>query len=721
MVSTYLSYNLITRDMRGQLDRLSQLNTVSREAQYYKDNIGKIKTVDEFLDDYRLFSYAMKAYGLEDMTYARAFMKKVLESDLADENSFANRLTDDRYRKFAAAFRLSSETAVVQTERQVEDVIESYKSRLDQEGQEIAAENAYFESAITQVRSVDDLLNNSRLRTYVLQAFGVDTPYWSKEHLTKVLTSDVNDPDSYVNTLDFDDAFRYREMAALFNFNADGSVDDGVPALDPANVRAVVESYTFNVPDRLVPAAAQLNKEYYEARIGAITNVDELISDSRLLNYVKVAYGLQNVYLSSTIKNILTSDLSDPNNYASTMGGSAYEALAAAFNFQPDGSVAAGETAQSEANIAQTSSLYLKRYDDRYEENDQELYDYFKNYIGTIDSVTELQGTPKIYDFVLAAFGFDKNTSKKDIAKALTSDLSDPNSFVNKQKDERYKALAAAFNFDTEGNKAAPLLAQSEQTIKGIAKEYVIIKTRYGNEDKKEEATKAATAYTEAVQKIRSVDDLLADRTAIDFVLEAKGLEPKKVSNDFLRQLFESDLSDPKSFARQQDDFRFVEIVASFNFDAEGNVGTRESGIQGRYGQTLTEFLYLQQSLEEQTGEDSPGARLALYFRRMMPEINTAYDILADTALLEVFRTAFSLPPEISSMDVDKQAALVERYMDFEKLQDPDELEKFINRFIAMYDLENQTSFDPVLSLFSNSSSIGISADTLLAMTQLKR
>src|SRR6187455_890473 len=102
MVSTFLSYNLINRDLRGNLERVSSSNQVAREEQYYKDNIGKVKTVEEFVDNYRLYSYAMKAHGLEDMTYAKAFMKKVLESDLSEANSFANKLTDKRYREFAA-------------------------------------------------------------------------------------------------------------------------------------------------------------------------------------------------------------------------------------------------------------------------------------------------------------------------------------------------------------------------------------------------------------------------------------------------------------------------------------------------------------------------------------------------------------------------------------------------------------------------------------------
>ena len=104
MVTTYLSYNLINRDMAKSLKQVAADPIVTRDAAYYKANIGKVKNADDLLGDYRLYSYAMKAYGLEDMTYAKAFMKKVLESDLTDTNSFANKLTDSKYKVFAASF-----------------------------------------------------------------------------------------------------------------------------------------------------------------------------------------------------------------------------------------------------------------------------------------------------------------------------------------------------------------------------------------------------------------------------------------------------------------------------------------------------------------------------------------------------------------------------------------------------------------------------------------
>ena len=79
MLSTYLSYQLIARDLAKALDRVENQPVVERETKYYLENITKVKSIDEFVKDDRLFRYAMKAHGLEDMTYAKAFMVKALK------------------------------------------------------------------------------------------------------------------------------------------------------------------------------------------------------------------------------------------------------------------------------------------------------------------------------------------------------------------------------------------------------------------------------------------------------------------------------------------------------------------------------------------------------------------------------------------------------------------------------------------------------------------
>ncbi|OAF02607.1 flagellar biosynthesis protein FlgF [Bradyrhizobium centrolobii] len=108
MLSTIADYTRLTKDMGKSLTQVAKQPDVSRETDYFLANIGKVKTIDDFLKDYRLYSYAMKAYGLSDMTYAKAFMRKVLTEGIATKDTFANKLTDTRYREFAAAFNFAA-------------------------------------------------------------------------------------------------------------------------------------------------------------------------------------------------------------------------------------------------------------------------------------------------------------------------------------------------------------------------------------------------------------------------------------------------------------------------------------------------------------------------------------------------------------------------------------------------------------------------------------
>lgn len=108
MLSTIADYTRLTKDMSKSLTQVAQEPDVSRETDYYLSHIGKVKTIDDFLKDYRLYSYAMKAYGLSDMTYAKAFMRKVLTEGVSDKDAFANKLSDTRYRQFATAFNFAA-------------------------------------------------------------------------------------------------------------------------------------------------------------------------------------------------------------------------------------------------------------------------------------------------------------------------------------------------------------------------------------------------------------------------------------------------------------------------------------------------------------------------------------------------------------------------------------------------------------------------------------
>ena len=65
MLSTAVGYNLITRDLVRTTETTAKRPEVAREVDYYLKNIEKVKSVDDFMKDTRLYNFAMKAMGLE--------------------------------------------------------------------------------------------------------------------------------------------------------------------------------------------------------------------------------------------------------------------------------------------------------------------------------------------------------------------------------------------------------------------------------------------------------------------------------------------------------------------------------------------------------------------------------------------------------------------------------------------------------------------------------
>ncbi|MGO7511748.1 DUF1217 domain-containing protein (plasmid) [Rhizobium ruizarguesonis] len=725
MVSTYVSYLSVARNLNASLSSVASQATVSRDSAYYKENIDKVTTVDEFMGDYKLYSYAMKAYGLDDMTYAKAFMKKVLESDLSDSSSFANSLSDGRYAEFAAAFKFGGETKTAQSDVQRDNLLDAYEESFDTEADDIADETDYFEENISSITSVDDFLSSSRLKNYALTAFGLSTEYTSSSFLKQVLTSDLDDADSFVNQLG-DDV--YVSLARAFNFNEDGSTDGDVMSED--QISLVSSAYAVASSTIASTETGEAYDTYFAAEIGNITSVDQLMSDDKLVGYLRIAYGLSDdesdSYISAALK---SADIAEAIGLSD---------LHDAFNFDEDGALADGDTAQTSDQTATTTAAFDENYQVLVANASTE--DATDNYTTRIASVTSIDGflvsndddddddnddLPELWEMALRAYDIDPDSvSRSEVRKILESDPADSKSYVNSLDDDRFVAFRKAFNFDDNGDVTVPLQAMSESVVDDYVAYYKQNKIRYLEGDELTEATDAAndeiTYFREQMATITTASEFLADDRLVSFALEAKGLDPDDVTSDELEKMFSSDLDDDKSYVNKLDDNRFAELVGSFNFDQDGNISADPTGTVQQRGDVLeTIDSYVRLTLEDDQGDSNTGVRLALYFERKAPEISNAYDILGDSALFEFFTTTFNLSSYVSNMDVDKQAEMVDNFIDMKDLSDPDKVDDLIQRFTAMYDMANGTgTTSSALSILTGSATI--SADTLLAVAQLK-
>lgn len=232
-------------------------------------------------------------------------------------------------------------------------------------------------------------------------------------------------------------------------------------------------------------------------------------------------------------------------------------------------------------------------------------------------------------------------------------------------------------------------------------------------------AAREVKYFKENIQKIKSVDEFVGDRRIFAFAMQAMGLGDMTYAKAFMAKVLNEGVDDPRSFANSLSDSRYKEFAETFNFKAFGAATTSfdaaQSGVVDKY---------LQQTLEQQEGDKNDGVRLALYFQRKAPEVNSFLGILADKALSTVVRTALGLPDALGASDLDKQIEVMSKRMSIEDLKSPEGLSKFLERFTSLWDVTHDTSTassSGVGLLFNQTGQLGISTDTMLQIQLLKR
>lgn len=233
---------------------------------------------------------------------------------------------------------------------------------------------------------------------------------------------------------------------------------------------------------------------------------------------------------------------------------------------------------------------------------------------------------------------------------------------------------------------------------------------------KKPDVARDTAYYLKNIGNVKSVDDFIADDRLFSYAMKAFGLKDMTYAKAFMRKVLNEGIDDPRSFANSLTDTRYRDFAETFNFK--------------RYGETATLFQraqqgtvdnYFRQTLEEDAGNQNEGVRLALYFKRKASSISSAYSILADRALLTVAQTALGISPAMSAADIDRQAEMIAARLDVEDLNDPAKLQKFIDRFLGLWEIANPSAPQtPVSLLIGQPIELGIKPDLLASLQSLK-
>lgn len=100
----FAGWSFLQRTLESQKDTFVQTAVFQRQTDYFRENIGKATTAEELVSDRRLLEVALGAFGLDEDINSKAFIQKILEEGTLQEDSLANRLSDNRYATMAREF-----------------------------------------------------------------------------------------------------------------------------------------------------------------------------------------------------------------------------------------------------------------------------------------------------------------------------------------------------------------------------------------------------------------------------------------------------------------------------------------------------------------------------------------------------------------------------------------------------------------------------------------
>ncbi|OIQ28200.1 MAG: hypothetical protein BM562_13250 [Alphaproteobacteria bacterium MedPE-SWcel] len=122
-------WNFLQSTYDRQYDAFIQAGQLKNDSEYFAENIGRVTSTDDLLDDRRLLQVAVKAFGLEEEINYRALLQRALNEGTTADDALANTMNDERYVKFSEAFGFGPGQSPKTTDsKAMQGVIDSFQS-----------------------------------------------------------------------------------------------------------------------------------------------------------------------------------------------------------------------------------------------------------------------------------------------------------------------------------------------------------------------------------------------------------------------------------------------------------------------------------------------------------------------------------------------------------------------------------------------------------------
>ncbi|OUR75590.1 hypothetical protein A9Q83_17405 [Alphaproteobacteria bacterium 46_93_T64] len=202
--------------------------------------------------------------------------------------------------------------------------------------------------------------------------------------------------------------------------------------------------------------------------------------------------------------------------------------------------------------------------------------------------------------------------------------------------------------------------------------------------------------FKSEIVNVKSVDDLMKNRTLLSVTLSAFQLESELDKYAFVEKMLSEDPEDDDSLVNKLVEPRWTKLSkAMYGLNQDPDFFLNEANVNAILeGYKTNEF-------EKFEGQNAEGIREAMYFKRLAGDVEEVPQILADKSLMQVVRVGLGLPESFLSLDYEQQKARLIKEVDIEDFKDPEKIDKMVERFLIMTEINNtDPTANPLISLF---------------------
>jgi hypothetical protein len=151
---------------------------VQRAVTAFTQAVNSAKSVTQLLSSPAVMNVLLTANGMQDQIGYTALATKTLTSDLSDQKSLANQLTDTRWKTLATTYNFAvNGLSSIQTPAAIASITAAYTKATWEAGEDSVAPGLSkaldFKARASTMTSVDDILGDPTIRSVVTTALGI--------------------------------------------------------------------------------------------------------------------------------------------------------------------------------------------------------------------------------------------------------------------------------------------------------------------------------------------------------------------------------------------------------------------------------------------------------------------------------------------------------------------------------------------------------------------